>query len=120
MYQLQIAENLIRLRREKNITQEALADHIGVTKGSVSKWEKNISKPDIGTLPLLATFFDVSIDELLGYAPQLSDDQIQKLYRQFSNDFSGTTLKQWSKPSTPASKSIIPATRFFSGWPFSG
>ena len=88
MYQLQIAENLIRLRREKNITQEALADHIGVTKGSVSKWEKNISKPDIGTLPLLATFFDVSIDELLGYAPQLSDDQIQKLYRQFSNDFS--------------------------------
>ena len=80
MHELRIAENLIRLRHERKITQEELADYIGVTKGSVSKWEKNISKPDLQTIPVLATFFGVTIDELLGYLPQLSKDQIQKLY----------------------------------------
>ena len=67
MHELRIAENLIRLRHERKITQEELADYIGVTKGSVSKWEKNISKPDLQTIPVLATFFGVTIDELLGY-----------------------------------------------------
>ena len=65
MHELRIAENLIRLRHERKITQEELADYIGVTKGSVSKWEKNISKPDLQTIPVLATFFGVTIDELL-------------------------------------------------------
>ncbi|MBO1704393.1 helix-turn-helix domain-containing protein, partial [Eubacterium callanderi] len=51
MHELRIAENLIRLRHERKITQEELADYIGVTKGSVSKWEKNISKPDLQTIP---------------------------------------------------------------------
>ena len=87
MHELRIAENLIRLRHERKITQEELADYIGVTKGSVSKWEKNISKPDLQTIPVLATFFGVTIDELLGYLPQLSKDQIQKLYLDYSNSF---------------------------------
>ena len=72
MHELRIAENLIRLRHERKITQEELADYIGVTKGSVSKWEKNISKPDLKRFRFLATFFGVTIDELLGYLPQLS------------------------------------------------
>ena len=87
MHELRIAENLIRLRHERKITQEELADYIGVTKGSVSKWEKNISKPDLQTIPVLATFFGVTIDELLGYLPQLSKDEIQKLYLDYSNSF---------------------------------
>lgn len=87
MHELRIAENLIRLRHKRKITQEELADYIGVTKGSVSKWEKNISKPDLQTIPVLATFFGVTIDELLGYLPQLSKDEIQKLYLDYSNSF---------------------------------
>ena len=38
------------------------------------------AKPDLQTIPVLATFFGVTIDELLGYLPQLSKDEIQKLY----------------------------------------
>ena len=52
---LNLAENLIRLRREKEVTQEEVASFIGVTKASVSKWETKQSLPDILLLPVLAS-----------------------------------------------------------------
>lgn len=88
MHELQLSENIARLRREKNVTQEQLADHIGVTKGAVSKWENGTTLPDLVTLPLLASFFDVSVDALLGYTPQLSREQIRERYQDFARDFS--------------------------------
>lgn len=87
MDSLRLAENIARLRRERKITQEQLADFIGVTKASVSKWETKQSIPDVLLLPQLAAFFDVTIDELLGYEPQLSKEQIQKLYLTLSEAF---------------------------------
>ena len=60
MNTLQFADNLTRLRREKKVTQEELADFIGVTKASVSKWETRQSLPDILILPQLASFFNVT------------------------------------------------------------
>lgn len=80
MNSLNFADNIIQLRHKKKITQEQLADFIGVTKASVSKWETRQSLPDILLLPRLAAFFDVTVDELLGYEPQLSKEQIQKIY----------------------------------------
>ena len=59
-------ERLIALRKERNLTQEALANKIGVTPQSVSKWETGQSMPDINLLTPLADFFEVSIDYLLG------------------------------------------------------
>lgn len=56
-----------KLRAEKNITQDALATAIGVTPQAISRWENESGYPDIELLPLLADFFKVSIDELLGY-----------------------------------------------------
>lgn len=87
MNRLNIADNIVQLRHNKKITQEQLAEFIGVTKASVSKWENSQSTPDITILPLLATFFDVTVDELLGYTPQLSKEQIQNLYQKFSEKF---------------------------------
>ncbi|MDO5409829.1 MAG: helix-turn-helix transcriptional regulator [Lachnospiraceae bacterium] len=84
---LNIADNIVRLRHDKKITQEQLAEFIGVTKASVSKWENSQSTPDITLLPRLATFFDVTVDELIGYTPQLSKEQIQKLYQKFGEKF---------------------------------
>ena len=84
---LNFSENLVRLRRDKKVTQGELADFIGVTKASVSKWENHQSLPDILLLPKLAAFFDVSVDELLGYAPQLGREQIQKIYHELSAQF---------------------------------
>ena len=54
--------------------QDELATFLGVTKASVSKCENGQSMPDILLLPELATYFDVSVDELLGYEPQLSKE----------------------------------------------
>lgn len=87
MHILNFSENLIRLRRERAMTQEQLADFLGVTKASVSKWETKQSLPDILMLPKLAAFFDVTIDQLLGYEPQLSSEQIQRIYGELAQDF---------------------------------
>ena len=56
-----------KLRAKNNITQDALATAIGVTPQAISCWENERGYPDIEILPLLADFFKVSIDELLGY-----------------------------------------------------
>ena len=88
MNSLNLSENLIRLRREKKVTQEELANFLGITKASVSKWETGQSMPDILLLPQLAAFFGITIDELIGYEPQLSKEQIRRLYIELSEDFS--------------------------------
>ncbi|MGL5383948.1 MAG: helix-turn-helix domain-containing protein, partial [Culicoidibacterales bacterium] len=69
---LQLHENLVKLRKIRGITQAQLAAFIGVTKASVSKWETGQSLPDILLLPQLAAYYAVSVDELLGYEPQLN------------------------------------------------
>ena len=57
---------LARLRREKGWTQEQLAKELGISYQAVSKWENELSSPDLSALPLLADLFGVSIDALFG------------------------------------------------------
>lgn len=87
MKELKLGENITRLRHERKITQEELADFIGVTKASVSKWENRQSTPDILLLPQLAAFFGVTVDELMGYEAQLSKEQIMRWYTELCGDF---------------------------------
>lgn len=94
MSHINIAENIVRLRHEKRITQEQLAQFIGVTKAAVSKWETGQSMPDIVILPMLAAFFDITVDELIGYIPQLSKEQIQKWYQEFAQKFADSPFEQ--------------------------
>lgn len=82
---LKIGENILQKRKERGITQEELAEFMMVTKASVSKWETGQSHPDILLLPKLATFFNISVDELIGYDPDLSSTQIQKFYIDLEN-----------------------------------
>ena len=56
-----------KLRAENNITQDTLANALGVTPQAISRWESESGYPDIELLPMLADFFSVSTDELLGY-----------------------------------------------------
>jgi transcriptional regulator with XRE-family HTH domain len=63
-----IAENVKRLRRQRDMTQDELAAVLGVSAQSVSKWEVGASYPELETIPLIANFFDISVDELLGMA----------------------------------------------------
>lgn len=86
MENLNIAQNIARLRKERKLTQEELADFCMVTKASVSKWEKAMSYPDICLLPKIAGFFDITIDALIGYQACLSREQISAYYEKWSKD----------------------------------
>ena len=64
--ELMIAEKIRRFRREKDVTQEQMAQAIGVSAQSVSKWECGDGYPDITLLPAIANYFGVSVDAVLG------------------------------------------------------
>ncbi len=87
MGEIQIGSIVANKRREKGVTQEELANHIGVSKPAVSKWESGQSYPDILLLPVLAAYFDISIDELVGYEPQLTKQEIRKLFHRLKDKF---------------------------------
>ncbi len=97
MNKLKLSDNIIRFRHEKKLTQEELADFMGVTKASVSKWEKGINTPDLMLLPQLAAFFDVTVDELIGYEAQLSREQIRQQYAELSGDFAALPFEDVSE-----------------------
>ncbi len=72
-----LGENLKNLRRERAITQETLADFLGVSFQAVSKWERGESCPDIEMLPAIASFFDTTTDDLLGVDKLERESKIQ-------------------------------------------
>ena len=66
MNTIKLHEQISFLRKQKGLTQEQLANALGVTNQSVSKWESGQCCPDIQLLPAIAELFEVSVDELLG------------------------------------------------------
>ena len=64
---MNMGETIKQLRKRKGISQETLAQVLGVSCQAVSKWETGTTMPDIGLVPAIAAFFDVSIDTLFDY-----------------------------------------------------
>lgn len=64
-----LGKRIAELRRRKGLTQEELAQAFGISAQAVSKWENDITCPDIGILPELAGMLGVSVDELLSGKP---------------------------------------------------
>ena len=62
---LELIKELKALRKEKGMTQKELADQLGLTDKAISKWERDLSCPDINTLPKLAEILDTSVETLL-------------------------------------------------------
>ena len=67
MSNLKIGEKIKIKRKERDLTQEGVANILGVSKAAVSKWENNESYPDITLLPQIARLFHITIDELFSY-----------------------------------------------------
>lgn len=80
---IHLGENIQALRRARSLTQEQLAQAMGVTVGAVSKWEKGSCCPDMQLLPELAEFFGTSVDVLLGVLsgllPRSGESYVTKL-----------------------------------------
>lgn len=68
---IEIANRLVQLRKEKGLSQEQLAERIGVSRQAVSKWERSEASPDTDNLIMLARLYEVSLDALLR-----TDDEI--------------------------------------------
>ncbi|MBO4679912.1 MAG: helix-turn-helix transcriptional regulator [Lachnospiraceae bacterium] len=73
---MNLGEQILFLRKNKQITQEQLARELGVTNQAVSKWESGQCMPDIQLLPEIARFFKVSIDELMGVSTAECEDDL--------------------------------------------
>ena len=84
---LHICENIKRLRKEKNITQEKLAEHLGISYQAVSKWERGETYPDITLLIPLASYFNVSTDVLLGVDHAKNEAKIQEYWKEYQELF---------------------------------
>jgi len=78
-------ETLKKLRKQKDMTQEQLAEYVNISPQSVSKWETNLTLPDITIIPILANIFDVSADVLLGIDITLKNERIEKIEKEASN-----------------------------------
>lgn len=73
-----LGENIRRSRTDSSLTQEQLAEAVGVSPQAVSRWETGVSYPDITLLPVLANLFNVSTDTLLGVDIQQKHKEIEK------------------------------------------
>ena len=72
---INIGENIRRCRTEQNLTQEQLAYELGVSAQAVSRWETGTTYPDIMLLPVIADFFHLTLDELMGREKELSQKE---------------------------------------------
>lgn len=76
---INIGNKIRTLRKKQGITQEQLAERIGVSFQAVSKWENDIAMPDITLVPVIAQYFGVSTDELLSYDSAEKDEEIERI-----------------------------------------
>lgn len=83
------AERLKQLREENGYNQEYIADYLGVKQQTYSRYENNVSEPDLNTIRKLTTLFNISADYLLGLSKfrQGSLDRLPEEIREEVNDF---------------------------------
>ncbi|MCH5193470.1 MAG: helix-turn-helix transcriptional regulator [Oscillospiraceae bacterium] len=81
-------ENLKKLRKGNDLTQEQLADILGVSPQAVSRWEIGTTYPDITMLPTIANYFDVTLDDLIGMDKIKEESSTEKIFDEYRVNFS--------------------------------
>lgn len=79
---LKLGENLKKYRINRELTQEQLADVLGVSAQAVSRWENGTTYPDITLLPTIASYFDISIDEIIGFDTTRKEERIKAILKE--------------------------------------
>jgi transcriptional regulator with XRE-family HTH domain len=77
---MNISAKIKYLRKARDLTQEELASYLSVTAQAVSKWESGTGLPDISLIPTIASFFEVSTDELFGMEKLKSEQRLREAY----------------------------------------
>jgi len=76
---IKLGEKIKSLRKQKNISQEVFANYLGVSFQAVSKWENGNTMPDVTIIPAIASFFEVSIDELFNFNLYETEKQVEEI-----------------------------------------
>ncbi|MCX4327572.1 MAG: helix-turn-helix transcriptional regulator [Lachnospiraceae bacterium] len=84
---MEIGEVIRKYRKERNMTQEEMAKRLGVTAPAVNKWERGKGQPDISLLAPIARLLGITLEVLLSYNEQLSNDESNKIAREVSKKF---------------------------------
>ena len=84
--ELMIGKTLKKLRRSRDLTQEEVAAHLGISYQAISKWERNDGYPDITMLPALANYFQVSVDELIGMEEITSAQKLDEINQKWQDN----------------------------------
>ena len=74
-----LGNNIAKLRKGSDITQEQLAEQLSVSVSAVSQWETGKTMPDISAIPILCHVFDVTADELLGIDREKEEAEIKRI-----------------------------------------
>lgn len=94
---IKIGHVILRERTDRNMTQQQLAEFLNVTKATISKWEKGVSYPDITLLPIIAAFFNITIDQLLDAKLTMDKQEIRKWYDHYAERFSKESYEEVAK-----------------------
>ena len=94
---MNIGETIKRLRKQKDMTQEQLADYLNISPQAVSRWEINSTLPDITLIPMLANLFDVTSDEILGIDINVKKERIEKIQKEAWNCLIASQYKEAEK-----------------------
>ncbi len=91
---LLLGSNLKNLRKEKDITQEELAEILGVSYQSVSRWENGSCYPDMELLPTIAGFFETTVDKLLGVNEEVEQQEVERYLEEYQKAVSLGNVKE--------------------------
>jgi transcriptional regulator with XRE-family HTH domain len=79
---VKLGKKIRELRKNRNISQEVLAQYLGVSFQAVSKWENDTATPDVALIPVIASFFGVSTDELFDYNRLETEKKVEEICSQ--------------------------------------
>ena len=95
-FEMNIGNNIFELRKSRKLTQGQLAEKLGVTEQSVSKWENNICMPDVSLFPVIAKLFSVSIDRIYGFHLDSYDKEVEEIIRAADAPIMDRIAGSWS------------------------